>query len=422
VNKKELKLLSKGQLIELLFAQNERIAELEHRVLAYENAHTPSSKQRKTNTAPTDPNKPRFPGKPEGGNGGGIQMPPPDEEKRITKDACPDCHGDLTRRGTYHFTQMDIPQPKFITTRFTVEYYVCKCCGKEVDAAAQLQKGFYGPKTTAMIATLKNEGLSLEAVARFLQETYKLPITNVAVYNKINALASVLEPERNRILTAIHKSKFIHIDETGFREDGKNGFVWGVSTPTHCAFEYDRSRGAAVAKRLLDGFDGSIVSDDYVGYEWHQKRQLCWSHILREAKDIVDKYFGVDVQAERLKKLYEEAKVAQEKKDKNKFKSLAWELEDIATCYRAAKCPNMFNRLHNRTHLWLRGVLHPEVPLTNNHAERCLRKAVLQRNRMGCIRNQNGRNFLGIILTCTGTWRLQGRNLFEQLLKYSALT
>ena len=317
---------------------------------------------------------------------------------------------------------MDIPLPKFITTCYTVEYYQCKCCGKQVDAGANLPKGFYDPNVTAMLATLKNEGLSFEAVARFFQETYKLPITSVAVYNRTNALTSVLAPERERILHAIRKSEFTHLDETGLREDGKNGFVWNASTPTYCAFEYDRSRGAAVAKKLLDNFDGSIITDDYAGYDWYKNRQLCWSHILREAKDIIDKYEGVDVQAKRLKALYVKAKLAQEKKDKHQFEKLTWELEDIATCYRAAKCPNMFNRLHNRAHLWLHGILHPEVPLTNNHAERCLRKVVLQRNRIGCIRNQKGRNFIAILLSCTTTWRLQGKNLFEQLLKHALIT
>ena len=51
---------------------------MEHHLLAFDNAHTPSSKQRKKNTM-RDKNKPRFPGKPPGGNGGGIKLPPPDK-------------------------------------------------------------------------------------------------------------------------------------------------------------------------------------------------------------------------------------------------------------------------------------------------------------------------------------------------------
>ena len=104
-----------------------------------------------------------------------------------------------------------------------------------------------------------------------------------------------------------------------------------------------------------------------------------------------------------------------------KYDELAWELEDIATCYHPLDgCKVMYEKLHNRAELWLLGVKLPYVPLTNNHAERCLRKVVLHRNRIGCIRNKSGELFVNIFLTCTSTWRLQGKNIYEELFKYAS--
>lgn len=429
MDKKTLRGLSKGELIRIILHQqeiisqlSERIAVLERCLKAFDNAHTPSSKIRSKKNTERDESKPRFPGKPEGSNGGGVNLPGPDREEEITKSNCPECGEKLGKaRGTYSFRQMDIPKPGFITTKYTAHTYTCKSCGAYIDAGESLNKGFYGPNTTALLGCLKNEGLSHEAAARFLSDVYKLPISPVAAYNKLVNLSNNMRIERESIRKAINKSRYANMDETGLREDGKNGQVWNVSTPTHCLFEYNLSRGAGVAQGILDNFNGALVTDDYAGYTWHTLRQLCWSHLLREAKDFAEKYNGARLQYKRLKTLYDKAKRAQEKQHVNLYGGLEWELEDIATCYHPLDgCKTMYAKLHNRTELWLLGVKLPYVPLTNNHAERCLRKVVLHRNRIGCIRNWSGELFIGTFLTCTSTWRLQGKNVYEELLKYAS--
>ena len=90
MNKKELRKLSKGELIEIILELEARLIQLEQFVRAFDNPHTPSSKQRsKKNTEHDEAT--RFPGKPKGGNGGGIQMPPPDQTIEVKKDSCPEC-------------------------------------------------------------------------------------------------------------------------------------------------------------------------------------------------------------------------------------------------------------------------------------------------------------------------------------------
>lgn len=416
--KKELRTLTKGELIRIILEQEERISRLEQYLKAFDNPHTPSSKIRsKENT--THDNKTRFPGKPKGSNGGGIDMPPPDKEEKVDKEFCPKCGEKLGEPyDKYYFTQMDIPEPIFITTHYEVLIYKCQCCGEMIDAAEHLQKGFYGKNTSAMVGYLKKEGLSCEAISGFFTDVYNMPISPVAVFNKLNILVDSLAPEKEAIVEAINKSDFAHMDETGLREDGKNGFVWNASTPEHCLFEYDRSRASEVAKRILSNFHGAIITDDYKGYLWHPHRQLCWSHLIREAKEF-NEYNGAETQYTRLKFLYDKAKRAQELNDSNQFEKLAWELQDIANCYNILDgCKIMHSKLNERSHMWLLGVKYPNIPLTNNHAERCLRRVVLQRNRMGCIRNKKGENFINTFLSCVITWKLQGKNIYNQLLSF----
>lgn len=424
MDKKELRQLSKKQLIEIILQQQDaishlmkRIEELEKYIKAFDNPHTPSSKKRsKENTIHDEES--RFPGKPKGSNGGGINIPAPDKEEKVTKDNCPQCGKALGNpHDFYKFRQMDIPEPKFVTTSYIVSLYRCNFCNAEIDAGEDLNKGFYGDNTTALIGYLKKEGLSFEAVAELFNDVYNLPISNVAVFDKLTNLTSSLAPEKELIANAINHSEFVHLDETGLRKDGQNGFAWNASTPEHCLFEYDRSRASDVAKSILSNFKGAIVTDDYKGYAWYPLRQLCWSHLLREAKDFAEKYPNSMAQYKRLKILYDKAKLSQETEE-DLYDKLAWELEDIASCYHPLDgCRTMYYKIHERSHMWLLGVKYPNIPLTNNHAERCLRKIVLQRNRIGCIRTSKGEAFVNVFLSCTATWKLQGKNIYRELLR-----
>ena len=420
MDKKQLRQLSKRQLIDIILNLEERIIQLEQFVRAFDNPHTPSSKQHsKKNTIHDE--QTRFPGKPKGSNGGGIDMPPPDKEEKVTKDNCPECGEILGEPYSFcKFRQMDIPQPKFLTTLYVVGLYRCDFCKAEINAGDNLNKGFYGANTTALIGYLKKEGLSFEAVAELFNDVYNMPISNVAVFDKLTNLANSLAPEKERIAKAINSAEFAHLDETGLRRDGKNGFVWNASTPENCLFEFDRSRASDVAKRILSNFNGAIITDDYKGYAWHPLRQLCWSHLLREAKEFAEKYPDTIAQYERLKILYGKAKQSQETRG-DVYDELVWELEDIARCYHPLDgCRTMYYKLHERSHMWLLGVKVHNIPLTNNHAERCLRKIVLQRNRIGCIRNNKGESFVNNFLSCTATWKLQSKNIYRELLKFAS--
>ena len=394
-----------------------RIKKLESFLRAFDNAHTPSSKKRSKENSVHD-DQTRFPGKPKGSNGGGIDMPPPDKEEKVTKENCTECGKNLGKPyDFYKFRQMDIPEPKFLTTLYVVGLYRCNFCKAEINAGDNLNKGFYGANTSALIGYLKKEGLSFEAIAELFNDVYNMPISNVAVFGKLTNLIKSLGPAKKSISKAINKFEYSHVDETGLRKDGKNGFVWSASNPDYCLFEYDASRASEVPKRILSDFKGAIITDDYKGYAWHPLRQLCWSHLLRESKDFAEKYPDSAVQHHRLKILYEKAKLSQEKKT-NMYDNLTWELEDIASCYHPLKgCRTMYYKLHERSHMWLLGVKYPNIPLTNNHAERCLRKIVLQRNRIGCIRNKKGEDFVNNFLSCVTTWKLQGKNIYRELLK-----
>jgi Transposase IS66 family len=51
--------------------------------------------------------------------------------------------------------------------------------------------------------------------------------------------------EQEALLAQACASPIVHMDETGWRENGQNGYVWGLVTPGPepvCSYAYDRSR------------------------------------------------------------------------------------------------------------------------------------------------------------------------------------
>src|SRR3989344_8895931 len=149
--------------------QNNRIEELTHRLLAYENPHTPSSKRRKKNTE-RDESKPRFPGKPKGGNGGGIELPPPDKVKEHTLNACPDCDGKLNQSSIRKHTIIDLPEKPIETVEHRILQYYCNRCKKHVEPVTHLPDGFYGTRLQSMVIMLKNLTNSHEKIDSLMRE------------------------------------------------------------------------------------------------------------------------------------------------------------------------------------------------------------------------------------------------------------
>lgn len=87
----------------------------------------------------------------------------------------------------------------------------------------------------------------------------------------------------------VRASKIVHGDETGWREGGQNGYIWGVFTPQGDRFYvYNRSRAGAVVRRILGpDFRGVISSDFYGGYnDFPGEHQRCWVHLLRDLHDM----------------------------------------------------------------------------------------------------------------------------------------
>ena len=171
-----LSMVSWRQRVRDLEAENkflrEEIAKLKCVLKAFDNAHTPSSKQRKKNTEKKEEeNKPRFPGKPPGSKGGGIKLPPPDKIVEHTLDKDPKSGQALGEPIGYRKkTIIDFPDKSIEVVEHRIMQYISPITGKMVEKEVKLSNNIYGPNLRAIVTMLKNLTNSHEKIADFLRE------------------------------------------------------------------------------------------------------------------------------------------------------------------------------------------------------------------------------------------------------------
>ncbi len=422
-SKKELRTLSKNQLINIILELVQKIEKLENALKIHENANTPSSQQRfKPETKQeTDPSKPRFPGAPIGHEGAGIRLPKPDrvvEHKLHNKN--------LKHIGKYTRTIIDFTDKPLEVIKYIIHQYKTRE-GKIIESETNLPKNIYGKNVQAFVTELKKiGGISDEKIADILKTLRPdLSICPATILNLIDGIAQNLEQPREKVKQQIQKAPYNHADETGMRIDGKNGYTWLFCNPHNTLYEFDPTRARAVAQRVLgEDYDGFLVSDGYVAYDIY-KQQRCWAHILREAKWLAKKNPEAELQNKHILQIYQQANEAK-RKPPNKRRQIIKKLHSTAELRHVIEvlkvthgCKKFAGLLQNAAPNLFTGVEHPEIPLHNNFGEQEIRPIVIHRKMMGCIRNEKGKRFINNIISMTETWKLQNKNVHQLLIKYA---
>ena len=133
--------------------------------------------------------------------------------------------------------------------------------------------------------------LPIRSIQWYLRTVHQLRLSVGAIVSAIHQTAQQAQPAVAAILDRIRASPVVHADETGWRQNGNNGYVWTFSTPTERYF-LRRGRGKAVVDEALgESFSGVLVSDFYAAYHHYDgPKQRCWAHLLRDIHDLVALY------------------------------------------------------------------------------------------------------------------------------------
>jgi transposase len=230
-------------------------------------------------------------------------------------------------------------------------------------------------------------------------------------------VAALGKPAYDALLKDLRESAYIHGDETGWRENGQNGYLWSFSNSTICYFIYPKTRAGHVVTDVLgDSYKGALVSDFYAGYNTHLGlHQRCWVHLLRAVHELCCKFPtpGVFAWAKSLRDIYDRAKAFKHANSRERARARVGfqeELVALASPYTNTLLPQntLCKRLLQFESEMFTFVEYPFIPSENNAAERSIRPRVIARKISGGTRSETGSTTMVVLSSLFATWKLRG--------------
>ncbi len=360
-----------------------------------------------------------------------------DEEKYVYLTHCPTCEHTLNESdAVYTRTVQDIPVQTAITTRYTIQRQWRTHCQKEVSAIPENTIPFVhiGLRALVLICLLRYRlRVPLAKIAEILLNHHGIRLTEGGIQSILHTLSRKFTHEYERILKEIRAAPLKHADETSWRILGTNGWHWLFATPKAALHTIEASRGKGVPDRILGpNPEGVLIRDDYASYE-HLKtmeHQSCWAHLLRlcheavkqptvsaEMRTLEEELTDMFVNLKRT--LSSSFRMKRRQKAHTQYAKQLREIEARSYTHKDAK--QIQTRMKHQGNNLITALLHENVPLTNNHAERQIRPMAVIRKISGGSRSTLGGVIQGVNMTIMQTIALRGQDYLTELQKLLTL-
>ncbi len=229
----------------------------------------------------------------------GRKLERPTERVEHRLERCPDCGRKLSDGWVHARRQViEIPEtPVRVIEHVSIAGW-CGACHKryvpKIDLSGQVVgSSRFGVRLMSLVADLAtNCRMPHRTIQRVLSGLYVLKMSLGEISEILHRVAERGQDAYNELKWEIRGSPMVNADETGWREDGVNGYIWSFSTPSARYLLREKSRAGEVVSRTLgDEFAGVLVSDFYGGYNaYGGVKQRCWVHLLRDMRRLREKY------------------------------------------------------------------------------------------------------------------------------------
>lgn len=335
-------------------------------------------------------------------------------------------------------------------TVYNVPVMICPQCGQKVRgehpdlATGQCGATAHriGPRLAAVVQALHHElGVSERKIPRLLEMTVGLSLTQGAINQAAQRLAQdggLLAQEVLALEERLRGAEFVHHDDTGWRMNGQQAWVSAYRSEDVALFKANPRHTAAELHAVLkDDFAGTLICDRFVTYDAQQfaelPQQKCMSHVIRNISDVAEQLKGRTGRALsyvlKLKVAFQDAMTVHRD-------FLAGRCTERQFRIRGDRIKRLVSRLLKRSDLrtkeserlraglWkqhqkgrlLLFLEKPNLPPTNNAAERQLRSVVLARKVSQCSKNESGATTYMRIKSVTETARLRGHDPVQVLM------
>ncbi|HEY8743893.1 MAG TPA: IS66 family transposase [Chloroflexota bacterium] len=352
-------------------------------------------------------------------------------------DACPDCGAALSGGEVVGRRQIiDVPLlPATITEHVTLARR-CRACQTThtplVDLSAEvLGQQRVSLRLMALIVVLReHQRLPFGQIQRYLQTVHQLHLSCGELVAIVATCAARGTEAADAILAAIRERPVVHADETSWREDGQNGYLWGLSSGALRYFRRGSRRKQMVDDLLGEAFDGVLVTDFYAAYDHYPgPHQRCWVHLLRAMAELGRQHpadAGVARWARAVRRVYDlaladpgppaeleaGAQAAWRRRQQRRYEDalqrvcgrfVGQPVPQRVLCQRVQKyLPELFTFIAD-----------PRVPADNNAAERSVRPIAVRRKISGGTRSAAGSLTRTVLWTLVDTFHAQGKHLLD---------
>ena len=373
-------------------------------------------------------------------------------DKTVPVDAptkCPHC--DCTHLAPWqerhqHLQEDIVLRPRTQVTCFDHAQAWCPDCRRPVQKAGEGEMigSYIGPLAKSTAVYLRyGIGLSYRNVAKVFTDLFGLSMVPASVVGFDKASCGKAGELYEDLHQKIQASAYLHADETSWRVDGVNHWLWYAGHEELAYFHIDRHRSGEVAQEVIGhDFSGVLNTDDYAAYNGvkNKARQSCLAHPLRLARDarrtlesLESPLSQAQTQAisffEDTEGLFKDAcltgaqmrqgtlkktrpgpliKKYKDRVDRHCAKTLAWEP--------AEKLRKRIIKQRNNLFTFIK---YPEVQPTNNQAEQSLRRSVILRKITFGNRSDEGARRQAVLTSLIMTAQRQDRDpraAIEQLL------
>lgn len=356
----------------------------------------------------------------------------PTEVVEHSVECCPDCGRHLSGGWVHRVRQViEIPFVPYSVTEHRMRGRFCGVCQRRHIASADLSgvvmgRHRVGVRLMSLIGYLGEVcRMPKRTIQAMLQSIYGLHLSVGEIAELLHALARKGRAFYEGLWEAVRAGPYVSADETGWREDGVNGYVWSFSNKDSRLYLRDQSRGQGyphemgtqVSEAALgEGFRGVLVSDFYGGYNYHLgEHQRCWVHFIRDLKELLDKHpdeAKVSAWVGKVLALYRKARDFKSEKRRERVRARfrfqdrlvalgeKYLGTDVPQRVLAQRCVRYANELFTF-------VEHPQVPSENNAAERAIRPLVTARKVSGGTRSAKGSDTKMVLASLYGTWRMR---------------
>ncbi len=438
----DLATASREELIHLIGELLCRIESLEARIAELEGQHKPPADMLGEKKPPSwvKANRPAGPKKERKKRAHGFarRREEPTHRMEHAMAHCPHCQVPLVGgRVSGRRQVITLPRVRVRVTEHVVLERTCPQCQqrwapKPDWGALTVGRQRVGISVQSEVSVLREEcRLPFGVIQRYLKGRYGLRLSVGELVALVRGVAMRGQGEYRQLQQAIRDSPVVHGDETGWRENGRNGYLWSFSTPKVRYLLYRPSRAGAVVEEVLgEEFDGVVVSDFYGAYNVYQgPHQRCWVHLLRAIHQLKERYpqdLALAKWAQGVREVYDRAQaypgpdprlpgVVQQAQRVKQQREYEQELGTL--CQPHVKTSAPMRVLCQRVERFLPElftfVAEPQAPADNNAAERSLRPPVVSRKISGGTRSEQGSETKSILASLFGTWRLQGRDPYQ---------